>query len=171
MKKREQLYYSGVEIAGIQFKIFSSHNGIRNIFINKKDAAVKSADAIKLYPDDPYMFNVFLQLKEYFKGSRKEFKLPLDLRGSEFQKKVWQELMKIPYGKTESYKSIAEKTGGVNYVRAVGKANSSNPVPIIIPCHRVINSNGKIGGYSLGLHLKERLLELEGSLSLELFDE
>ena len=169
MKNKEQLYYACSEIEGLHFKIFTSHQGIRSILINKKDATLKSSDAIKLYPDDPYLYNIFQQLEQYLSGQRKEFKLPLDISGSNFQKNVWKELQKIPYGKTVSYKKVAEKVGGPTYVRAVGKANSQNPVPIVIPCHRVINTNGKLGGYSLGLRLKEKLLELEGSLSLELF--
>lgn len=170
MKNKEQLYYACSEIEGLYFKIFTSHLGIRFIFINKKDASLKSYDAIKLRPDDPYLFNIFQQLLQYFTDNRKEFKVPLDIVGSDFQKKVWKELQKIPYGKTLSYKKIAEKVGGKTYVRAVGRANSQNPIPIVIPCHRVINTNGQLGGYSLGLHLKEKLLELEGSLSLELFE-
>ena len=169
MKNKEQLYYACSEIEGLYFKILTSHQGIRSIYINKRDASLKSFDAIKLHPDDPYLYNIFLQLEEYLKGNRKEFKVPLDIAGSDFQKKVWKELQKIPYGKTVGYKKIAEKVGGRTYVRAVGRANSQNPIPIVIPCHRVINTNGKLGGYSLGLHLKEKLLELEGSLSLELF--
>ena len=169
MKNKEQLYYACSEIEGLHFKIYTSHQGIRSIFINKRDASLKSIDAIKLHPDDPYLYNIFQQLVQYFNGNRKDFKVPLDLKGSNFQKKVWKELQKIPFGKTVSYKKIAEKVGGKTYVRAVGRANSQNPVPIVIPCHRVINTNGKLGGYSLGLPLKERLLEIEGSLSLELF--
>ena len=170
MKNKEQLYYACSDIEGLNFKIFTSHQGIRHIFINKKDASPKSFDAIKLHADDPYLYNTFWQLHEYFAGVRKEFKIPFDIAGTEFQKKVWKELQKIPYGKTASYKKIAEKVGGSSYVRAVGRANSQNPIPIIIPCHRVINTNGKIGGYSLGISIKEKLLELEGSLSLELFE-
>jgi methylated-DNA-[protein]-cysteine S-methyltransferase len=169
MKNKEQLYYACSEIEGLYFKIFTSHQGIRSIYINKRDASLKSFNAIKLHPDDPYLYNIFLQLEEYLNGKRKEFKVPLDIVGSDFQKKVWKELQKISYGKTVGYKKIAEKVGGKTYVRAVGRANSQNPIPIVIPCHRVINTNGKLGGYSLGLHLKEKLLELEGSLSLELF--
>ena len=169
MKNKEQLYYACSEIEGLHFKIFTSHQGIRHIFINNKEAVLKSFDAIKLHYDDPYLYNIFQQLEQYLKGNRKEFKLPLDINGSNFQKDVWKELQNIPYGKTVSYKKIAEKVGGPTYVRAVGRANSQNPFPIVIPCHRVINTNGKLGGYSLGLPLKIRLLELEGSLSLELF--
>jgi methylated-DNA-[protein]-cysteine S-methyltransferase len=117
------------------------------------------------------MFNVFKQLKEYFNWERKEFDIPLDLRGTDFQKEVWKELRNIPYGKTISYKELAIKMGGETKSRAVGQANALNPAPIIIPCHRVINADGKLGGYSCGLDVKEKLLELEGKLSLELFEE
>lgn len=102
-----------------------------------------------------------LQLEEYFDGRRKEFDIPIKLRGTEFQKKVWKELLKIPYGATVSYKDIAIKIGNPKACRAVGMANHNNPILIIVPCHRVINKNKKLGGYALGLDLKRRLLELE----------
>jgi O-6-methylguanine DNA methyltransferase len=169
MKNTEQLFYSTARINGINFKVFASHKGILKIFINDKESKIKQGDAIKLQPDDPYMFNVFTQLKEYFNNERHEFDLPLDLRGTDFQQGVWNELRKIPYGRTISYKDLAIKMGGETKTRAVGQANSQNPVPIVVPCHRVINTGGKIGGYSGGLEIKEKLLELEGKLSLELF--
>ena len=99
-----------------------------------------------------------LQLEEYFDGRRKEFDIPIKLRGTEFQKKVWKELLKIPYGATVSYKDIAIKIGNPKACRAVGMANHNNPILIIVPCHRVINKNKKLGGYALGLDLKRRLL-------------
>ena len=102
-----------------------------------------------------------LQLEEYFDGRRKEFEIPLKLIGTEFQKKVWNELLKIPYGATVSYKDIAIKIGNPKACRAVGMANHNNPILIIVPCHRVINENNKLGGYALGLDLKRKLLELE----------
>lgn len=102
-----------------------------------------------------------LQLEEYFDGKRKEFDISIKLIGTEFQKKVWNELLKIPYGETVSYKDIAINTGSPKACRAVGMANHNNPVLIIVPCHRVINENKKLGGYALGLDLKRRLLELE----------
>lgn len=102
-----------------------------------------------------------LQLEEYFDGRRKEFDIPIKLRGTEFQKKVWNELLKIPYGATVSYKDIAIKIGNPKACRAVGMANHNNPILIIVPCHRVINENKKLGGYALGLDLKRKLLELE----------
>ena len=102
-----------------------------------------------------------LQLEEYFDGRRKEFDIPIKLRGTEFQKKVWNELLKIPYGATVSYKDIAIKIGNPKACRTVGMANHNNPILIIVPCHRVINENNKLGGYALGLDLKRKLLELE----------
>jgi O-6-methylguanine DNA methyltransferase len=168
-KEKENLFYATQKISGINFKVFSSKKGIRNIFLNK-NSIVKNVDTTRLRADDPFMFNVFSQLEEYLNGQRKKFNVPLDLKGTSFQKKVWSELNKIPYGKTVSYKKVAEKIGNKKALRAVGKVNSQNPVCVVIPCHRVINANGNLGGYSAGLLVKERLLELEGSLSMELFE-
>jgi len=169
MEDKENLYYALSKISGIHFKVFTSHKGVRFILINKKDYMPENAAATALHPDDPYMLNVFKELTEYFNRERREFSIPLDVTGTEFQKRVWKQLLKIPYGKTISYIKLAEMVGDVKTVRAVGKANGSNPVPIVIPCHRVINADGKLGGYSAGLDVKEKLLEIEGGLSLELF--
>jgi len=170
MKSQENLYFSSQKISGIHFRVFTTQKGIRRIYLNDKEAKIKSASLTKLHPDDPYMFNIFAELKEYFNRERKKFTVPLDSGGTEFQKKVWSELLKIPYGKLMTYKAIAIMLGNENAMRAVGRANATNHAPIIIPCHRVIASDGKLGGYSGGVSLKEKLLELEGSLSLELFE-
>ena len=101
------------------------------------------------------------QLQEYFEGRRHEFTVPLDLQGTDFQMRCWQALLKIPYGETRTY---AQQAGAVKCpqgFRAVGLANHDNPVAIIVPCHRVVNSNGGLGGYGGGLDLKRRLLMLE----------
>lgn len=103
----------------------------------------------------------FKQLSEYFNGKRKEFNLPLDPVGTKFQKSVWMALLNIPYGETRTYKEIAIKVGNEKGARAVGMANNKNPISIIIPCHRVIGSNKKLVGYAGGLHIKEKLLDLE----------
>lgn len=105
------------------------------------------------------------QLAEYFAGSRRQFDLALDLRGTEFQKRCWRELLKIPYGETRSYADIARALGNPSAVRAVGLANGQNPVAIVVPCHRVIGSDGSLTGYGGGLEVKRKLLELEGALS------
>src|SRR3990167_739024 len=170
MKSQENLYFSFQKISGIYFRVFTTKKGIRRIYLNDKEAKIKSASLTKLHPDDPYMYNIFAELKEYFNRERKKFTVPLDVLGTDFQKKVWNELLKIPYGQLMTYKAIAIMLGNENAMRAVGRANATNHAPIIIPCHRVIASNGKLGGYSGGISLKEKLLELEGSLSLELFE-
>jgi methylated-DNA-[protein]-cysteine S-methyltransferase len=101
------------------------------------------------------------QLDEYFKGKRQSFDLRLSLKGTEFQRRVWNELMSIPYGKTVTYRDIAIKLGNPHAVRAVGNANGKNPVSIIVPCHRVIGSSGKLTGYAGGLERKAWLLKHE----------
>ena len=106
------------------------------------------------------------QLQEYFEGKRKVFNLPLAPKGTPFQLKVWNALQNIPYGETRSYKDIAIAAGNFQASRAVGMANNRNPISIIIPCHRVIGSNGKLVGYGGGLHIKEYLLDLEKQTSL-----
>jgi methylated-DNA-[protein]-cysteine S-methyltransferase len=101
------------------------------------------------------------QLEEYMAGTRTEFDLPLKPEGTEFQKKVWNALLLIPYGETKSYKDIAVLIDNPKGCRAVGMANNRNPIPIIIPCHRVIGANGSLIGYGGGLDIKVKLLELE----------
>lgn len=103
------------------------------------------------------------QLNEYFAGQRQVFDLPLDFEGTEFQQKVWQALLTIPFGETRSYKQIAEQIGNVKAVRAVGAANGKNPISIIAPCHRVVGANGKLVGFAGGLENKDVLLKLEHS--------
>lgn len=102
------------------------------------------------------------QLEEYFHRQRKYFDIPIKLYGTGFQLKVWEEIRKIPYGATISYKELARKTGDEKAARAVGYANNKNPIPIIVPCHRVIGKNGDLRGYSGGRETKQNLLELEG---------
>ena len=102
------------------------------------------------------------QLEEYFEGERTEFDLPLEVAGTGFQRDVWLALSEIPYGKTVSYGELAEMVGRPKAFRAVGQANGSNPIPIVLPCHRVVASGGRIGGYGGGLPMKRRLLALEG---------
>lgn len=105
----------------------------------------------------------YKQIKEYIEGKRKIFDIPIKMKGTEFQKKVWKELTKIPYGETRSYKQIAEGIGKPKASRAVGMANHNNPIAIIVPCHRVIGTNNKLVGYAGGLDIKEKLLKIEKS--------
>ena len=106
------------------------------------------------------------QLNEYLAGTRTAFNLPLDLtRGTDFQRRVWRMLQTVPYGELRSYQGLAGRVGGKQYARAVGNAVGTNPLPIVIPCHRVVARNASLGGFSGGLPTKRRLLALEGSLS------
>lgn len=108
----------------------------------------------------------FQQLEEYFAGKRKQFDLPLSLRGTEFQRQVWAALRDIPYGETRSYGQIAQAVGRPKAVRAVGMANHRNPISIIVPCHRVVGADGSLTGYGGGLENKKFLLALERGCSL-----
>jgi methylated-DNA-[protein]-cysteine S-methyltransferase len=111
---------------------------------------------------DPVLDQAEQQLTEYFDGTRTEFDLPLASEGSEFQKKVWAELQRIPYGETATYGEVAQRLGYEPVIsRAVGVANGSNRLPIVVPCHRVIGSDGKLTGYAGGIERKQALLELE----------
>ncbi len=103
------------------------------------------------------------QLQEYFAGKRRNFDLDLDLRGTEFRKRCWNELLRIPFGETRSYAEIARAVGNPSGFRAVGQANHYNPIAIIVPCHRVLASNRMLGGYGGGLNIKALLLKLEGA--------
>lgn len=111
--------------------------------------------------ETPLLKIAILELQEYLNGKRKIFDLPLEPKGTEFQEEVWRSLQKIPYGKTCSYKEIAEDIGNIKACRAVGMANNKNPIPIFIPCHRVIGANGSLVGYGGGINIKEKLLEIE----------
>jgi methylated-DNA-[protein]-cysteine S-methyltransferase len=116
----------------------------------------------------PVITQCITELDEYFLKGRKFFNVELDLRGSAFQIKVWNELLAIPYGKTSSYLDIATSLGDANTIRAVGLANGQNPIAIIVPCHRVIGKNGDLVGYGGGLDKKEWLLNHEGSILMQL---
>ena len=121
---------------------------------------IKENEKIK---ETPLLIETEKQLTEYFNKTRTKFDLPLAPQGTDFMKRVWKELIKIPYGETRTYKQIAQKIGNEKASRAVGMANNKNPIPIIIPCHRVIGANNKLVGYALGLDKKEFLLDLEKS--------
>jgi len=164
-----ELYFASDTIKGIKLEIIISSNGIREILINKNSDSKNFPQITQVSTDDPKVVNVYTQLKEYFNRQRKEFDLLLEILGTDFQKKVWNELKNIPYGETISYGELANRMGDKNLMRAVAAANGANPIPIIIPCHRVIGSDGSLTGYGGGLDVKQKLLELEGSWTMNLF--
>lgn len=141
-----------------------SERGLTEISFDYGRSRLQSAMSNeKWLRDDEALRPYRLELEEYFAGSRREFTLPLDLQGTDFQLRCWNGLLQIPYGQTCSYADLARKVGSPKGFRAVGMANHDNPIPIIVPCHRVITSDRKLGGYGGGLDLKEKLLRLEGA--------
>lgn len=128
-------------------------------YVNNKLKRILNAD---LYEEtSPVIEDAAVQLDEYFKGTRRTFSIPLLFTGTDFQKRVWNALLEIPYGKTVSYGEIAGQTGRLSAVRAVANANGANAISIFVPCHRVIGSNGALTGYRGGLHAKKYLLDIE----------
>jgi O-6-methylguanine DNA methyltransferase len=128
-----------------------------------------SPDTIQLRESKAALAPYLRELNDYFAGERREFSLPLDLRGTEFQLACWRALVEIPYGETCSYRDVAQAIGHPHAYRAVGMSNNRNPVAIVVPCHRVIASSGSLCGYGGGLDIKRKLLELEqGSFHLRL---
>ncbi len=138
--------------------LVASEQGLQGIFWENQNYPASKNTSLS---QSVFLEETEAQLKKYFSGELKEFKVSLDLIGTEFQRKVWKQLLTIPYGKTKSYKDIATAIGDAKACRAVGTANGKNPICIIVPCHRVVAANGTLGGYSGGLHIKEKLLEIE----------
>ena len=134
---------------------------------NGKIISIKKTEKNIISTDNKILLQAEKELEEYFDGKRKKFTLPLDLRGTDFQLRVWNVLRKIPYGETRSYKEVALAAGNEKASRAVGMANNKNPILIVVPCHRVIGSNGAMTGFACGLDVKKKLLELEKKNSFE----
>lgn len=143
-------------------KLVASSKGLTAILWEDDDPKrVGRLSELKEDKKHPVLVETERQLKDYFAGNLRKFTLQLDFVGTEFQKKVWQALLTIPFGETRSYADIAKQVGSPKAVRAVGAANSKNPISIIAPCHRVIGSNGKLTGFAGGLEAKELLLSIE----------
>ncbi len=134
---------------------------MRNTIDNRIKAGL---DAEYIEESSPIIEETKAQLSQYFDGERTEFDIPILLVGSDFQKSVWNELMQIPYGKTDTYLGLSKKLDNEKAIRAVASANGANCISIIIPCHRIIGSNGKLVGYAGGLSVKKKLLILEKAL-------
>ena len=149
--------------------ILVASNGIHRIVWGNEHETEECMHALQIFKKDeqqPLLLETINALEGYFAGVRRTFDLPLVLEGTDFQRRAWQALCAIPYGQTISYAEQAEKVGNRNKARAVGMANHYNPIPIIIPCHRVIGANGQLTGFAGGLELKHYLLTLEKNFSL-----
>ena len=172
METRSTIFYGEMESPLGPLTVVCSQKGVCLIEFG---AIENSLSSIKVWLKRNYMKNelvhdqvfvqpVIMQLEQYFQGERMEFDVAVDLVGTNFQKLVWEHLQNIRFGETKTYKQIAQEIGAPKAVRAIGGANNKNPIPIIIPCHRVIGSNGALVGYGGGVEKKEILLEMEGSL-------
>lgn len=159
----EKLYYYKLNTTIGTIYIIKSCKGLRKIEIIEEDW-IDFKDKYNLIENKEICEEEIKQLEEYFSGKRKSFDLNLDIKSTDFRKKVWDELINIPYGEVKSYSDIARAIGNEKAVRAIGQANKSNPIPIVIPCHRVIGKNNKLVGYA-GDHtdIQEKLINLEKS--------
>lgn len=147
-----------------RLKLVGTHAGLRAILWPDDDPARVRFEREPTKRSVPLLEEVASQISDYFAGRRSSFDVPLDLRGTDFQRDVWRELQRIGYGKTTSYGELARKVGRPRGARAVGAAVGRNPISIIVPCHRVVGSDGRLTGFAGGLTSKTRLLELESTV-------
>lgn len=161
------IYYTKLQTPLGELYISSNDGEIIDVSLSDLDFKKKNEKQDRIYqPTELVLIEAEKQLGEYFNGDRTSFSLPLRLIGTSFQRNVWQELCKIPYGEIVSYQDVATNINNKKAVRAVGQANRRNPIPIIVPCHRVIGKNKSLTGYAgERIDLKEKLLQLEGVLS------
>ena len=155
MNNRERFFYRVSTEMG-QFGLVASETELTHLFFDGETPRFDTTEQAT-----PLLRQAAAELQQYLSGKRQQFTVPLDPAGSEFFRRAWQALIAIPYGETRSYQQIAARVGNANACRAVGLANNRNPLPIFIPCHRVIGANQKLTGYRGGLPLKQTLLELE----------
>ena len=144
-----------------RFGVEEKEGAVTHLYLNPAGAVLPAEER-----ETPLLAEAMRQLAEYFAGERREFELPVAPEGTPFMRRVWAELVKVPYGAIATYGEIAERIGNPGGSRAVGLANNRNPIAIIIPCHRIIGSSGKLVGYAGGVELKERLLALESGSPL-----
>ena len=159
------LSYKDMESPVGKLKLVANANALVAILWERERPNRIKLAILKCNPQQPILVETERQLQEYFAGTRNEFHLPLELAGTEFQKKVWRALREIPFGQTRSYLDLAKSIGSAKAVRAVGAANGKNPLSIIVPCHRVIGANGALTGFAGGVEVKAKLLAHEGCRS------
>jgi methylated-DNA-[protein]-cysteine S-methyltransferase len=155
------LFYNEIESPVGKLTLVANANALVAVLWERHHPKRVKFGTAKLHRQQPILLETERQLGEYFSGARVEFDLPLEPDGSEFQKKVWQLLSEIPFGQTRSYRDLAKALGSAKAARAVGAANSKNPLSIIVPCHRVVGSDGALTGFAGGIEAKAALLALE----------
>lgn len=143
-------------------RLVATDQGLSRLLFDQQTVEDMDSDGDPVDADNhPVLAAATVQLEEYFAGKRQEFDIPLDLEGTEFQRAAWSALASVPFGETRSYRQQAEAIGRPKAVRAIGAANGRNPVPIVVPCHRIVGSDGSLTGYGGGLPIKEFLLSHE----------
>ena len=160
------MYYTKFDSKICEMILVGDDNGLNQLRLNTDESKSSFNISDKWIYNNEFFSDTINQINEYINGERKIFNIKLNIIGTDFQKKVWYSLCEIPYGEVKSYKDIAILISNPKAFRAVGMANSKNPLPIIIPCHRVIESNGKLGGFSSGLSIKKKLLNIELEFSI-----
>jgi len=164
------LFYKEMDSPVGRLRLVASANALVAVLWERERPNRVKLGEMKFDPRYPVLIEAERQLTEYFSGARTDFNLPLEPRGSEFQKKVWRALKEIPFGETRSYLELAKAVGSVKAVRAVGAANGKNPLSIVVPCHRVVGTNGSLTGFAGGLQAKAKLLALEARATASMND-
>ncbi|SDS70505.1 methylated-DNA-[protein]-cysteine S-methyltransferase [Bradyrhizobium canariense] len=155
-------FYKMIDSPLGRLKLIASDKGLAAVLWENDDPRRVRLSPLEPDPDNGFLKETERQLKAYFNGKLKKFTVPLDFKGTDFQKSVWAALLTIPFGETRSYGEIAKQIGRPDASRAVGAANGRNPIAIIAPCHRVLGTSGKLTGFAAGLEAKDELLKLEG---------
>jgi methylated-DNA-[protein]-cysteine S-methyltransferase len=162
----DHLFYASKRFPIGEIGVVCSENGLREVSVRKPSRASRGSPCSSPSSlEAVFAQRALTEIEEFLSGRRREFTVPLDLQGTPFQLQVWNALLRIPYGETRSYGEVAGAVGRPKAARAVGMANHSNPVAIVVPCHRVVASDGSLGGYAGGLEMKSQLLRLEASAS------
>ncbi|MCD6525928.1 MAG: methylated-DNA--[protein]-cysteine S-methyltransferase [Desulfuromonas sp.] len=154
-------YYTTFHSPFCNITLVGNEQGLTNLHLHSDEGKCRFEIAAQWVRNDPFFTDTIEQLTDYFSGQRHTFAVKLNPQGSDFQQRVWDELTTIDYGELVSYKEIAVAIDNANAARAVGMANSKNPIPLIIPCHRVIGANGRLTGFAHGLTIKKKLISLE----------
>jgi methylated-DNA-[protein]-cysteine S-methyltransferase len=160
------MFYTKFETVICEIILAGDEEGLKNLHLNTREGKREFTIAPEWMRNDSFFKETIKQIESYLAGTLKTFDIKLAMEGTEFQKTVWAELRKIPFGQTRTYGEIAEALGNKNAARAVGMANSKNPIPLITPCHRVIGSSGSLTGFAHGLNIKKLLLEIESKQQL-----
>jgi len=166
--QKEILHFTRIQSPAGPLFLAASIKGLVGLEFDRGKSPTLKAKCVTWEQSHEHLRPYVDELNEYFAGTRRDFTFPLDLRGTDFQVKCWRALVRIPYGETRTYADIARSVGCPQGFRAVGLANNRNPIAIVVPCHRVIASDGTLCGYGGGLDIKRKLLELEGALTATL---